>query len=268
MLGRDQAVHGLLRVTMAPIVATHLLMPDLAEFARLHPDVEIDVLSLDEPVNLTNREADVAVRVVYDRNAFPPNLHGLQGPELFGGAYVSRDLLAAWRAGEVERVRWIIQDNIGLAEWAQGGEVPVASVPFRVTSADAQVAAVHLGLGMATLPYFVGDADPLLARVPGGPCGCTARRGCSPRARRARQNWCGCSRSSWPGAWRPTRRCSRDGPAAPTDNCADRHGLPIRRAGRGGAETHNRCEEAWSPARPLAGPRRGPREAGHGFGQY
>jgi molybdate transport repressor ModE-like protein len=85
VFGRDQSIRGLLRVTLAPALATHLLMPDFAEFTRLHPEVEMEILSIDEPVNLTNREADVAIRVVYDRNALPPNLYGLQGPELFGG---------------------------------------------------------------------------------------------------------------------------------------------------------------------------------------
>ena len=167
ILGRDQGISGLLRVTMAPTIATHLLMPDLAEFARLNPEVEMSVLSQDEPVNLTNREADVAIRVVYDRNTLPPNLHGLRGPELFGGVYMSRELLAAWRTGEVERVRWIVKGNIGLPDWALQGDVPAAEVPFRTTNADAQIVAVRQGLGMTMLPCFVGDTDPLLARVPG-----------------------------------------------------------------------------------------------------
>ncbi len=167
VLGRDQGVGGLLRVTAAPLVATHLLMPDLAEFTRLYPEVEMSILSLDEPVNLTNREADVAIRVVYDRATLSPNLHGLKGPELFGSAYMARDLLAAWRRGGVGPLRWIVQDNIGLSDWARDAEVPAAPVPFRTSSADAQVVAVRQGVGMATLPCFVGDPDPLLARVPG-----------------------------------------------------------------------------------------------------
>ena len=167
VLGRDQSARGLLRVTMAPTIATHLLMPDLAEFAQAHPEVEVSVLSLDEPVNLTNREADVAIRVVYDRNTLPSNLHGLQGPELFGGVYLSRDLLDAWRTGKADQVRWIVKDNIGLPDWAHQGKVPAAEVPFRTTNADAQIVAVRQGLGMTTLPCFVGDADPLLARAPG-----------------------------------------------------------------------------------------------------
>ena len=167
VLGRDQGVSGLLRVTMAPTVATHLLMPDLADFARLHPDIEMEILSAGELANLTNREADVAVRVVYDRKTLPPNLHGLKGPELFGGVYMSRDRLAAWRAGAPDPIRWIVISAHGIADWVREGEVPTTGVPFRTTDGEAQIVAVRQGLGMTALPCFVGDADPLLVRVPG-----------------------------------------------------------------------------------------------------
>jgi DNA-binding transcriptional LysR family regulator len=169
VFGRDQGVRGLLRVTLAPPLATHLLMPDFAEFARLHPEIEMEILSIAEPVNLTNREADVAIRVVYDRSALPLNLHGLKGPELFGGVYMSRDLLAAWRAGAPDRIRWIVISKHGVPDWAREGEVRTTEVPFRTTDAEAQIVAVRQGLGMTTLPCFVGDADPLLVRVPGTP---------------------------------------------------------------------------------------------------
>jgi DNA-binding transcriptional LysR family regulator len=154
-------------VTLAPTLATHLLMGDFADFARLHPDVEIEMLPSGELVNLTNREADVAIRVVYDRSTLPLNLHGLKGPELFGGVYMSRDLLVAWRAGAVDRIRWILISQHGIADWARESEVPAADVPFKTTDGAAQIAAVRQGLGMTVLPCFVGDADPLLARVPG-----------------------------------------------------------------------------------------------------
>jgi DNA-binding transcriptional LysR family regulator len=167
VFGRDQSVRGLLRVTLTPILATHLLMPDLADFARLYPDIEMEILSSGELANLTSREADVAIRVVYDRKTLPPNLHGLKGPELFGGVYISRARLAAWRAGASDFIRWIVIGMHGIPEWASEGEVRTTGAPFRVTDAAAEIAAVRQGLGMTTLPCFVGDADPLLARVPG-----------------------------------------------------------------------------------------------------
>ena len=167
IFGRDQTVGGLLRVTLAPTLATHLLMADFAEFARLHPDIEMEIAPSGELANLTNREADVAIRVVYDRKTLPLNLHGLKGPELFGGVYIACDRLAQWHSGAPDPVRWIVIGAHGIPDWASEGEVRTTGVPFRITDAEAQIVAVRQGLGMTTLPCFVGDADPLLARVPG-----------------------------------------------------------------------------------------------------
>jgi DNA-binding transcriptional LysR family regulator len=167
VFGRDQSVRGLLRVTLSPMLASHLLMPDFAEFVRLYPEIEMEIQSSDERVNLTNRQADVAIRVVHDRRTVPLSLHGMKGPEVFSGAYMSRDLLVAWRAGARERIRWIVRKPDGVLDWARGGEVLGGEVPFTITDAAAQIVAVQQGLGMTALPCFVGDADPLLVRVPG-----------------------------------------------------------------------------------------------------
>src|SRR5579862_405083 len=148
VLGRDQSVRGLLRVTLAPPLATHLLMPDFAEFARLHPDIEIEIQSSGELANLTNREADVAIRVVYDRKTLPLNLHGLKGPGLFGGVYISRKRLAAWHAGAADPIRWIVVSQNGIPDWAREGEVRAAGAPFNIIDGETQIAAVRQGLGM------------------------------------------------------------------------------------------------------------------------
>ena len=167
LLGLDQNVRGHLRVTMAPILASHLLMPDFAEFARLHPEIELEIHSSDDPVNLTNRQADVALRVVYETTSLPLNLHGLRGPELSSGVYISRDLLSAWRAGPPQPIRWIVKEFDGIPDWGLQADVPTGAVPFRTMDSGAHLAAVRSGIGMTTLPCFVGDADPLLVRVPG-----------------------------------------------------------------------------------------------------
>ena len=169
VLGRDQRLRGSLRVTLPPLLATRLLMPDIAAFARLHPEVEIDLLTLSEPVNLTKREADVALRVVYDRATLPANLHGVVGPDVAGGVYLARDLLSAWRAGDVESIRWIVQTHIGVPDWAEGLSLAVADGLFRCTDAESQLVAVREGCGMAALPCFVGDAEPTLTKAPGAP---------------------------------------------------------------------------------------------------
>ena len=167
VFGRDQSVRGLLRVTLPPFLATHLLMPDLADFARVHPDIEMEIVSTGEVLNLTNREADVAIRIVSDRTSLPLNLHGQKGPELFAGIYMSLDRLAAWRAGATDPIRPIVIGGQGVPDWADEGEVRATGVPFRTPDAEAQIAAARQGIGMTRLPCFVGDADRLLVRVPG-----------------------------------------------------------------------------------------------------
>ena len=167
IFGRDQSVRGLLRVTLPPFLATHLLMPEFANFARMHPDIEVEILSSGEVANLTNREADVAIRFVSDRKSLPVNLHGLMGPEVRSGVYMSRDRLAAWRAGALDTIRRIVIGGHGIPDWAHEGEIRTAAVPFRTPDAEAQVVAAKEGVGITRLPCFVGDADPVLVRVPG-----------------------------------------------------------------------------------------------------
>jgi molybdate transport repressor ModE-like protein len=167
VFGRDQSVRGLLRVTLPPFLATHLLMPEFADFARMHPDIEMEILSSGEVANLTNREADVAIRFVADRKSLPLNLHGLMGPEVRSGLYMSRDRLAAWRAGARDTIRRIVIDDHGSPDWADGGEIRTTEVPFRTPDAEAQLVAARQGIGITRLPCFVGDADPVLVRVPG-----------------------------------------------------------------------------------------------------
>lgn len=167
VFGRDQSVRGLLRVTLPPFLATPLLMPDIAEFADAYPEIEMEIVSTGEVANLTNREADVAIRIVSDRETLPLNLHGLKGPELFSGVYMSRDRLAAWRAGATVPIRRIVIGSHDAPDWGDDGEVCATGVPFRTPDADAQIAAARQGIGMTRLPCFVGDADRLLMRVPG-----------------------------------------------------------------------------------------------------
>ena len=137
---------------MTSMLATHLLMPDLADFMALYPDVELDLLTSDQPANLTNREADVAVRVVYDPGTLPLNLHGLKGPALFGGVYLSRALLAAWTEQASRPLSWILKPFDGIPDWARGGAIPIGKTGLRVADAGTHIAATRQGLGVTTLP--------------------------------------------------------------------------------------------------------------------
>ena len=168
IFGRDQSLRGLLRFTLAPTLATHLLMSDLAEFCRLHPEIELELLSSFEPVNLTMRQADVALRVIYEGGTPPPNLYGRGGPDLFGTVYVSKATLSAVQSGRGEPLRWVVKaEEPSVPDTKAIEEFSVSSIPFKVTDAEAQLEAVRKGIGMAHFPCFIGDADDALTRLPG-----------------------------------------------------------------------------------------------------
>ena len=80
---------------------------------------------------------------------------------------MARDLLAAWRAGKADPIRWVVHNVHGLPGEARAGEIPVTGVPFRTTDTGTQVVALRQGLGMATMPCFIGDRDAMLVRAPG-----------------------------------------------------------------------------------------------------
>src|SRR5450756_1416229 len=55
--------NGDLRVTSSPGLGVHWLTPRLGEFCELYPDIRITLLVTDEELDLSMREADVALRM-------------------------------------------------------------------------------------------------------------------------------------------------------------------------------------------------------------
>ena len=42
--GQDTRLRGMVRVTMPDVIATHLIMPDLVEFVRQYPDIDLQIM--------------------------------------------------------------------------------------------------------------------------------------------------------------------------------------------------------------------------------
>jgi LysR family transcriptional regulator, glycine cleavage system transcriptional activator len=55
--------HPILTVDVLPSIAAYWLMPKLGEFTRLHPEIEVRIVTSIRPVNLHAGEADLALRV-------------------------------------------------------------------------------------------------------------------------------------------------------------------------------------------------------------
>ena len=62
LAGADRRLEGLLRVSASDGLLHHVLLPALAEFRRAHPALSLELRSEPRVVDLSRREADVALR--------------------------------------------------------------------------------------------------------------------------------------------------------------------------------------------------------------
>lgn len=159
--GRPAALAGTLRITAPDDVAEYLVLPLVAAFRGRHPEVEFELVIDNRLLNLTRREADIAIRAT---RAPPPHLFGRRAAALSTAVYAPATASAAdWRG-----LPWIGWEEgwgpAGYAAWLQreaGGPRPV----YRSSSLLNQAAAATAGLGAALLPCFLGDAEPRLRRL-------------------------------------------------------------------------------------------------------
>lgn len=167
VLGQDTRLTGELRVTMPDVLATQLLMPDLATFTRTYPDISLEVIVSDEQLNLTKREADVAIRMT---NNPPEHLVGRYLLQHATAAYASADYLAQHNLnGAPALLNWIGWDDmVPRPQWVKDSPLPQVPVRHRLNNAILQLAAIKADMGIGILPCFIGDTEPALRRLPPG----------------------------------------------------------------------------------------------------
>lgn len=162
--GMDQRLVGSVRVTSVDFVS-RLWMSDFGEFTKRHPGVSLELTSTMNVLNLTQREADVAIRIGTEA---PEHLLGARHAELLYAIYASRELIArVGRRDRYEGYPWLSWDLAFARSTDSVIErlAPGAEVALRVTQMGVMVEAVEAGLGITILPCIIGDDHPNLRRV-------------------------------------------------------------------------------------------------------
>jgi DNA-binding transcriptional LysR family regulator len=161
--GQDLRLTGSLRLTAPDDMAEVLVLPLLAKFRNAYPDITVELVIDNRMLNLTRREADIAVRPT------------LRPPETLAGRRVARLASAVYgavgaapsQAAEADQ-RWIAwEEGAGppqMARWL-ADNADRHAIGYRSNSMLNQARAVRAGLGLAVLPCFLGDSDPRLRRV-------------------------------------------------------------------------------------------------------
>ncbi len=165
--GRDARLSGWIRVTMPGILASHLLMPALADFRRTYPDIDVEILPSYDLLDIGRRDADVAIR--FD-NRPPEHLVGMRLPQLCKSVYATPKYLAEHDVIDApETASWIgWQDQVMFPKWTQQTRHKCVPARWGITDPVLQLKAAEAGMGIAVLPCMMGDVSPHLIRVPPG----------------------------------------------------------------------------------------------------
>jgi len=166
LAGQDSRVEGLVRVTTTDTLLASVLPDILATFKQANPGMTLNVTTSNQQLNLSHREADVAIRPA--RQA-PETLVGRRICSVAFAVYASVDVAAKDKAiRDLSTQPWIAPDDtladISVARWLRTS----TSASRYAMTVDSLVAMRDLcaaGLGLAALPCYLGDLDGRLARV-------------------------------------------------------------------------------------------------------
>ncbi|UGQ49110.1 LysR family transcriptional regulator [Massilia endophytica] len=163
--GQDAGLSGQVRLTTTDTLLHGVLAPILAAFRARYPGIALQVSVNNHFLNLTRREADIAVR---PSNKPPEDLVATPVGTLRTAPYASAAWLADRRAASLEELDWVAADE-GLSHLAQARWVESHIAPERIVcrmdSLHAMTQAVAAGMGAGMLLCLLGDARPELLRL-------------------------------------------------------------------------------------------------------
>ena len=168
-LGRDLRAGGKVRLATAEDIATFAIAPRLPEFRRAYPGITIEMVASWDVVNLTRRDADIAVRTARPmRGDFVVRQVGVWNCAV----YVSKDYAKARKLNlkrhrelpALDVIAWTDDNTFRSSEWF-GKHARGSTVAFTANSRHIQMAACKAGLGAAILPCMCADKDPALIRL-------------------------------------------------------------------------------------------------------
>jgi len=161
----SQELTGLLRITVADVCTQHLVLPALKSFAQQYPDVQLEIIATSSELNLSNREADVALRTTDEP---PSNLVGKRIARLAYAVYGTREILEQIQqdplAVDVSCITWI-GDGHTRPPWIEKSFPDTRSI-YRTSELHLMLQMARQGMGIAQMPCVFSDSDPLLHRIP------------------------------------------------------------------------------------------------------
>lgn len=174
LLESKERPRGPLKITAPVAIGTTWLTPRMREFSEAYPEIALTLLVDDRELDLSMREADVAIRLFPSKH---PDLIQKKLTVLNNSVYASNEYLRTYGVpkkpqdlqahrlvafGEDHRqpfaeVNWILK--------AAGGNEAKHRPPFKINSMFGMLKAVESGLGITGLPDYMVQGNAQISKV-------------------------------------------------------------------------------------------------------
>jgi DNA-binding transcriptional LysR family regulator len=159
---------GELRITTNDTLLVHLLTPIFSRFIAANPEMRLDVVLANQALNLSKRDADVAIRATDNP---PETLVGRRvatiGWAIYGRATDFPGGNLPDLATLYDRAWVVLGDNLAGLKAARFVRDRVApeKIVYKVNTVLGLAEAVEAGAGIGPLPCFIADRKPALVRL-------------------------------------------------------------------------------------------------------
>lgn len=163
VMGQDLAPTGELRVTTNDSLLVHGLTDVFAGFRRAYPDITLDIVVGNAVLNLSKRDADIALRVT----ASPPEtLVGRRLASMHWSVYGAAPLAPVDTIEELDNMPWIGPGDMlsNLQRWLRD-VVGEHKMVYRLNTVLGMAEAIEAGIGVGPLPCFIAHRFPSLVRL-------------------------------------------------------------------------------------------------------
>ncbi|WP_438017001.1 LysR family transcriptional regulator [Sorangium sp. So ce315] len=167
LAGQDARLEGPVRVTCTDPFIAKILLRALAGLCEQHPGIELELDADAKNLDLSKREADIAVRAL-SRSASPPeHLIGRRLVPITLCNYVATAHAAQLDPERGARpARWIGSNLRKITEeLVASSSYPEVPIWGTFESMAIMMEAAHAGLGYVMLPTYAGDPEPGLQRL-------------------------------------------------------------------------------------------------------
>ena len=163
--GKDLRLEGVIRLTTTDSFLSNLINPHLVAFQKAYPEIVLNVTVTNHVLNLTKRDADVAIRPARQK---PAPLVGAKVSDINCALYATPAYWTEHKNLDLAGHAWLGLDDV-LADTPPGrwlrSNVPDGRIVFTADSFIALRQAAEAGLGITILPCFLGDGSEQLIRA-------------------------------------------------------------------------------------------------------